>query len=105
MTRELTMDEKFRERCECGSPRSLSCADCIVSEYQAAHPDCQTCCPTAPRAAPHGTTETREVTDPAVQSLVVRECVEAAVEAGRIARAIADLSLYPALFPSTDAPK
>lgn len=43
-------------RCDCGAKLS-QCADCAIGDYQAAHPDCPTCCkpPTAvvASALPH----------------------------------------------------
>jgi len=31
--------------CDCGTPVTM-CVDCAVADYQAAHTDCRTCCPT-----------------------------------------------------------
>ncbi len=39
--------------CDCGAPRSTQCHDCVVSEYQANHPDCDTCCPPLGAVAGH----------------------------------------------------
>lgn len=33
--------------CDCGAPRATSCVGCLQAEYQAAHPDCASCCPPA----------------------------------------------------------
>lgn len=48
--------ERHTERpmCDCGRPLTR-CSSCVEEEYQAAHPECPTCCPPRPR-----TTEERE---------------------------------------------
>ena len=38
-------------RCACGNPVAESCVSCIEGDYQAAHPECTTCCPLPVRAA------------------------------------------------------
>jgi hypothetical protein len=34
-------------RCDCGAALTM-CADCVIGDYQAAHPECVTCCPVQP---------------------------------------------------------
>jgi hypothetical protein len=34
-------------RCDCGAALTM-CADCIIGDYQAAHPECTACCPVQP---------------------------------------------------------
>jgi hypothetical protein len=34
-------------KCDCGEPLTV-CEDCAVGNYQAAHTECETCCPVRP---------------------------------------------------------